>query len=95
MLKKCLANCIECFEHNIKERRNGGFLHNIEKGNTPWQTLHIEHFGPLTRIKRGYKHILAIIDGFSKFIIIEPAKSTNSEETIKILRPIFKIFGNP
>lgn len=34
----------------------------------PFITLHIDHFGPIIESSNGFKHILVIVDVFSRFI---------------------------
>lgn len=94
-VKKCLSHCLLCAEHNHLNRRNMGLLHSIDKGSVPWDTLHIDHLGPLEKCTKGFKHVFAIIDSFSKFIFLEPTKTTGTEEAIKALANLFKIFGSP
>ena len=94
-VKKCLSNCIKCLEYNKKINASEGFLHPIEKGSQPWHTIHIDHVGPLIRSKGNHRHIFEVIDGFSKFAIFEPTKSTSANESIKKLEQLFGIFGAP
>lgn len=94
-VQRCLANCLDCLEHNYQPKKNIGFLHNIEKGKQPWSTLHIDHLGPLEKTTTGFRHIFEVIDAFTKFSIFEPTKTTSTHEVIKILLALFKLFGCP
>lgn len=94
-VRKCIQNCLKCIEYNYRNFKNEGLLHSIDKGNEPWDTLHIDHLGPLMRTTKGFKHIFEVIDGFTKFTFLEPTKTTSSEEAVKILHRLFKIFGSP
>ena len=40
----------------------------IPKGDVPFSTRHIDHFGPIDRKIHAKKHILLVIDGFTKFL---------------------------
>ncbi|XP_062135072.1 myosin-9-like [Drosophila sulfurigaster albostrigata] len=42
-----------------------------------------------------YKHIFAIVDGFTKFVWLYPTKTTSSEEVLQKLRNWSDVFGNP
>jgi len=54
----------------------------------------MDHFGSLNESSKGSKHILIVIDAFTRFIWFFP-KSTATEKVLKHLSPLFKIFGNP
>lgn len=56
---------------------------------------HIDLLGPLTATPKGYKHILAVIDGFTKFCWLFPTKSTTTKEVVDKLTVIEATFGNP
>lgn len=58
-------------------------------------TFHLDHLGPLPSTSKNYKHVLAIIDAFSKFVWIFPTKSLSAEETKMKLQIVTSIFGNP
>jgi len=57
--------------------------------------IHIDHFGPLQETDQRYKHVLVIIDTFTRFTSLRAVKSTSSRETIGHLRSIFSEYGNP
>jgi len=59
------------------------------------QVVHVDHFGPLELAKNGYRHILVVIEAFSRFVWLVPIKSTGSAETIRSLESVFNIFGKP
>lgn len=40
------------------------------EGTKPFETVHIDHYGPFKKEKNGYKYILVIIDAFTKFVIL-------------------------
>lgn len=74
---------------------NEGYLYPIDQGNRPWDSIHIDHLGPLEKTKNRNKFIFEVIDGFSKFSIYRSTTTTNSEEAIKNLKFLFQIFGVP
>ena len=55
----------------------------------------MDHVGPFVKSKRKNSYILALIDGFTKFCIIEPVKETRTKWVIKTLLQVFGIFGVP
>lgn len=90
-----VANCIPCIMAERKRGRKECLLRPIEKGDCPLETYHVDHLGPLATTKKNYKHLLVVVDGFTKFVWIYPVKSTTSEETITKLEAQASIFGNP
>lgn len=61
----------------------------------PLEIMHVDHFGPLKESSNGLRHILIIIDAFSRFTWLFPVKSTTSKEVIKHLSILFQNFTNP
>jgi hypothetical protein len=94
-IKKIVSNCVPCILAERKFGKQEGFLNPIDKGDRPLQTYHVDHLGPLSQTKKGYKYIFAVIDAFTKFVWLYPTKTTNSEEVIRHLKDQQSIFGNP
>lgn len=62
----------------------------------PFERLHIDFFGPLTRSASGNSYILTAIDSFSKFVFLTPLRKATAESTIKALKDrIFAQYGLP
>jgi len=61
----------------------------------PLEILHADHFGPLQETEDNYKHILVVIDSFSRFTWLFPVKTTSSKEVINNLQNLFSTFGKP
>lgn len=59
-----------------------GLLNLIPKEGIPPHTYHINHLGPLESTNKNYRHILSIIDTFTKFVWLYPVKSITSKEVI-------------
>jgi len=56
----------------------------------------MDFVGPLTRTKRGHSAILAILDGFSKFVVFYPVRKISSQTVVECLeRSYFPIYGIP
>lgn len=94
-IDKIISNCITCILHNRKYGKQEGELHPLPKNETPLQTFHIDHLGPLESTNKNYKHILSVIDAFTKFVWLYPCKSTSANEVISKLRLQSFVFGNP
>lgn len=87
-MKNYIRNCLKCIEYSPPSGKSEGYLHSIPKGNLPFQTYHIDHYGPLEKTNKGHKYILSIVDAFTKFLRLYPCKSTNSSESVKDLKNI-------
>lgn len=77
---------------SIKKRR---VERKIQKQTTPFVMVHMDHLRPFPKSSKGNIHVLAVIDGFTKFAILRPVRSTNAWTTIQHLGDIFRLFGNP
>lgn len=94
-IESCIQNCIHCILGSRKSGKQEGFLNPIPKGETPLDTLHLDHLGPMQRTKKQYNHLLVITDAFSKFVWIFPTKSTGAEEALSKLTIHEATFGSP
>ena len=95
LIEKVIRNCIRCLLVNRKTGRQEGFLHALPKDEVPLSTYHMDHIGPLESTHKGYKHILVVVDGFSKFVWLYPTRSTTTNEVITRLEHQKAVFGNP
>ncbi|GBM13881.1 Pro-Pol polyprotein [Araneus ventricosus] len=66
-----------------------------QEGELPLDTYHVDHLGTLESTNKNYKHILCVIDSFTKFVWLYPTKSTSSHEVISKLELQKSVFGNP
>lgn len=94
-VKNYIANCLKCIEFSTPSGKSEGYLYSIPKGNLPFQTYHIDHYGPLEKTGKGHKYILSIIDAFTKFSRLYPCKSTTSAEAVKHLKEHFRCYSKP
>lgn len=94
-IRSHIANCIPCVIGNRKRGKQEGELHSLNKGEQPLQTYHVDFLGPLESTNKQYKHILAVIDSFTKFCWLYPTKTTSAREVIVKLQMQSVVFGNP
>ncbi|CAL1672464.1 unnamed protein product [Lasius platythorax] len=94
-IKQYIDNCIKCLSYNIASGKAEGEMQIVEKDTIPFQTIHIDHFGPLEETSDKYRHILVIIDAFTKFVWLFPTKSTGTNEVIESLETLFNLLGHP
>lgn len=94
-IDKIIACCVPCILSNRKRGKQEGLLHPLRKEEIPLHTYHVDHLGPLVSTSKNYKHILVIIDSFTKYVWVYPTKSTTSKEVIAKLELQKFNFGNP
>lgn len=90
-----IKNCIKCIIYSPPIRSNEQNLYNIPKTPIPFDTLHIDHFGPLPSLISKRKHILLVVDGFTKFVKLYPVKSTSTKEVCCALKKYFGYYSRP
>jgi Integrase core domain. len=61
----------------------------------PFEVLHLDHIGPLTKDAHGHEYILVIIDAFSRWVELFPTKSTTAAETASMILNHVGRFGSP
>lgn len=67
----------------------------MDKGTIPFETIHIDNFGPLEKTNDSYQYILLVLDVFTKFTWLFATKSTGSVEAINHLTYLFTMFDTP
>ena len=70
-------------------------LHPIPKEPTPFDIVHVDHFGPLPCLKSKRKLILVVVDAFTKFVKLYPVNSTSTREVIASLKKYFEYYRRP
>lgn len=95
-IKNYIKNCLKCIYFSPPTGKAEGILHNIPKGNKPFETLHIDHYGPLPAgVRNNKKHIFLVVDGFTKYTKLYAVKSTSTNEVLKCLEHYFAVYSKP
>lgn len=94
-VKTYITNCLKCIAFSPITGKKEGYLNSIPKGDIPFLTCHIDHFGPIDKNISSKKYILLVIDGFTKFTKLYAVKTTNSKETIDCLFQYFRNYSRP
>lgn len=94
-IKKYISHCLVCIETKTHSGPKQGLLHPIAKNPIPFHTIHLDCTGPFSSSSDGYKYILIVIDGFTKFCILKPLKTLNGAEMAGTLRDTISMFGTP
>lgn len=90
-----IQNCVKCIMYSPLARTNNRNLHSIPKKPVPFGTLHIDHYGPLPSLASKRKHILVIVDAFTKHVKLYPVNSTSTKEVVLSLQKYFEYFSRP
>lgn len=67
----------------------------IPKGDVPFDTIHVDHFGPLAKTQCQYQYILVIIDAYTKCVKLFPCTTTKTKPAIKHLEKYFQNYSKP
>lgn len=90
-----IDNCIVCLMTNSATNSREGEMQITDSPTIPFYIIHTDHFGPLKESRDGFKHVLLVVDAFTRFTCFFPVRSTGSKEVIKHFTWLFQIFGNP
>lgn len=94
-VSKFVRGCQQCQLAKPAQHTRVGFQAS-QPSSRPWECIHVDYVGPLTRSSDGNIGLMSVIDTFSKFIFLLPVKKINTEVSISILvRQIFNVFGPP
>ena len=89
-----VQNCLKCIAYSDKPGKEEGFLNNIPKSTTPFDVVHIDHYGPVDN-GRSLKHVLVVIDASTKFVRLYATKTTKTKEVVKHLKDYFRAYSRP
>ncbi|KAL0238566.1 hypothetical protein GEMRC1_013039 [Eukaryota sp. GEM-RC1] len=89
-----VSNCGTCQKASNIPRKTPAHTGSLGSS-MPFESLHLDCI-TLPKDAKGFKHVLVIVDGFSKFTFLTPLKNLSAEATCDILTSkVFSIFGLP
>lgn len=94
-VKKYLDACIECAYNKRPGGTTEGQLYVSATVPTPFRTIHIDHLGPFPKSAKGNAHVIAVVDAFSRYVVVKAARTTDSRAVISMLVELAQYFGNP
>ena len=90
-----VRKCDLCQRAKPAQDTNVG-LHAAQPPSLPMEKVFVDFVGPLTRTRRGHSAILAVLDGFSKFVTFYPVRKISSQVVVDTLeRNYFPMYGTP
>lgn len=90
-----IRNCVKCIMYAAPVRACERELHSIPKQPTPFDTIHLDHFGPLPSLNSKRKHMLVVIDAFTKHVKLYPVNSTSTREVLACLEKYISYYCRP
>lgn len=94
-LEKFIKNCLKCIYYSASPRKSDRHLYNIEKKPIPFDTIHVDYFGPLPSVNSRHKYVFGIIDGFTKFVKLYATNSNGAREACGALQRYFEYYSRP
>ncbi len=82
-----VETCPECQKDKDPKPKNLTPIQNydVAKGPWPFYQIHIDTYGPLMESPDKFKYIIGICDRFSRYLILEPAKTNSTIEVANIV----------
>lgn len=95
-VRKFLQSCGTCKEIKAPFVPVQPELGQARTSNSPWRMISVDYIGPLPRSKRGYQHLLVVLDVYSKYVMLAPVRKIQSSSLCTILREQwFNRHGSP
>lgn len=94
LTKQVISKCHECCLGKPKNHTNKNIIHSITT-NRPLQLVAIDFLSNLIPDKDGYKHILVMVDVFSKYVKLYPTKRCNVNVILQKLKHFTQTIGKP
>lgn len=90
-----IANCCKCIAFSPASGKIEGLVQIIPKESVPFDSVHIDHIDIIDCRVKSKKHILVVVDAFTKFVKLFPTKTTTSGEAIACLKGYFANYSKP
>ncbi len=91
-----VQQCHSCQISKTPKPLKPGFLTEYPLMTEPWDTIHIDHVGPLPKTESGHNYILTMIDRGTNFVMAFPVKDVKAVTQARLLyEEIFCKFGIP
>lgn len=91
-----VSACLKCIAYSPKSGKPEGTLHSIPKGREPFDTIHIDHLGPLSKSSSVRKrYIFLIVDAFTKYVKLYATRTTSTTEVVRCLTQYFSNYSRP
>ena len=90
-----VRRCAMCVRYKYSNRNPVAPMGRTDLPNEIWQNVYMDHV-TIGNSTTGYKGVLAFIDYFSKYVILEPVQTYSADEVIRVfLTRVAPIYGLP
>jgi len=66
---------------------------NKRDSKVPFETIHVDHLGPFPSSSRRNKHIIVVVDGFTKCVFLKAVRTRDTKLVIEFMRDLFCTYG--
>lgn len=94
-VRKFIDSCIVCKASKGPSGAQPVRLHSIPKASVPWHTIHIDFTGKLSGKSDRKEYCSVIIDGFSKYVLLEHTLSLDATSAVQAIQKAVCLFGAP
>lgn len=95
-VKEFVKSCELCQEVKSPNTVLAPPLHGCFEVQRPFQHIFIDFLGPYPRTKKGNTKMFIVLDQLTKFVLLEPIRSSQNATVMNILKDrVFTIFGVP
>lgn len=95
-IKDYISNCITCLIANSSSYAREEEMQISTISTKPFELVYLDRYGLLPQAADGAKHILVVIDAFTRFTVwFFRTRSTTARETCDYMRFLFNVFGTP
>jgi hypothetical protein len=93
-VKKYCDHCLKCIAGKKHTGPKQGSLHPIDKIPDPFHTVHADCVGPFPVTPEGFKHLLLLIDAFTKYLFLIPLKTAYGTRDTRQVENLPEYFSN-
>lgn len=91
-----IRNCTVCATHKPDQRGPLGQMVQQPRVFRPWEMISTDLMGPLPRSMKGHQYICVITDYFSKYSLLFPLRTSNTETVCRVIEEgVFLVYGVP
>ncbi|KAJ8913306.1 hypothetical protein NQ315_010973 [Exocentrus adspersus] len=93
--RKYIDGCLTCLTRKRTPRAATFDVHSIPKVPLPFNTMHVDCFGPLPETDEGCSHIFVAVDAYSKYCFLYALKSLKTDDIADCIQDIIFLVGTP
>lgn len=93
-VRKYVDHCLRCKTTKVLPKVPRGYLTQVQKPSTPFETIHVDYLGPLYE-SEGNSFVFVMVDGYSKYCLLYALPNTTAEACEPCLKNFVSLFGTP